>query len=299
MNMDLRRLRYFVAVAQELHFGRAAAKLHIAQPSLSQQIRTLERELGVELLRRDGRRVALTPAGDALLREGRRALDQARRAVEAARSAGSGESGLLRVGFMGSAGRELMPRVIREFRERHPDVSVEVREIALSETNRALLEGLVDVAFVRPIESEPELVVENLPGDGLLAVVPEHHPLAERSSLPLRALAEERFIRPNATAGLQPWISFLSLICDRHGFAPRYAEAEGSSLQSIVGLVAAGAGVSVMSRTTHTLPRDGVAAVPVEDEEMPLALSRRADNRAPAVERFAALVHEYAGAAAP
>jgi DNA-binding transcriptional LysR family regulator len=287
--LDLRRLSYFVAVADELHFGRAATRLHIAQPSLSQQIRTLEDELGVELLRRDHRKVELTRAGAALLREGRRTLAQARRAEDAARAAGHGITGSLVVGFMGSAGRRLLPAVVREFRDRHPDVAIEIREILLPETNRVLRDGTVDIAFIRPIEDDPGLVVEPLPGDGLVAVLPAGHPLGDAESLPLSALAGERFIRPTQSSVLQPWMSFLSVICDRHGFVPRFADAEGSSLSAIVGLVAAGGGVSVMSATTHTLPREGVAAIPIRDEQMPLALAWRAGDRSPAVLGFVAL----------
>lgn len=291
MWLDLRRLRYFLAVAEELHFGRAAARLRIAQPSLSQQISALERELGVELLRRAGGRVALTSAGEALLREGRKTIDQAQRAVDAARGVGTG-GGNLTIGFMGSAGRRLLPVVLRRFRERYPQVAVEVREIALSETNRAVLEGVIDLAFIRPYEADPRLQLGELPGDGLLAVVPEGHRLAGTGAVTLDALAGEPFVRPTSSSGLGPWLTFLNLVCDRHGFLPRFAAAEGSSLQSIVGLVAAGAGVSVVSSTTHTLPRDGVVAIPITDAVMPLALSRRADAPRPMAEAFVRIVYE-------
>lgn len=294
MALDLRRLRYFVAVAEELHFGRAAARLHIAQPSLSQQVRTLERELGVELLRRDKRRVALTGAGEALLREGRRILAQAERAVDAARAAGEGVTGSLTVGFMGSAGRRLLPLVVRDFRARHPRVSIEIREIALPETNRAVRDSVVDVAFVRPIDEDPELVVEPLPSDDLVAVLPTGHALARSPSLGLADLAGERFVRPNGDSVLGPWMGFLATICDRHGFRPRFTEVEASSLQAIVGLVAAGDGISIMSATTHTLPRDGVVAVPIEDESMPLALAWRRTDHSRVLARFVALAREAA-----
>jgi DNA-binding transcriptional LysR family regulator len=292
--LDLRRLTYFIAVAEELHFGRAATRLHIAQPSLSQQIRALEAELGVELLRRDNRKVELTRAGAALVREGRRTLTQAQRAEDAARAAGHGITGSIVVGFMGSAGRHLLPMVVREFRDRHPDVAIEIREIGLPETNRVIRDATVDVAFIRPIEDDPDLTVAPLPGDGLVAVLPAGHPLTDATSLPLAALARELFIRPNPSTVLAPWMSFLSVICDRHGFTPRFADAEASSLPAIVGLVAAGGGVSVMSATTHTLPREGVVAVPIENEQMPLALAWRADDRSPAVQSFVSLARAQA-----
>ena len=295
--LDLRRLRYFIAVAEERHFGRAAARLHVAQPSLSQQVRALERELGVELLRRDPRGVELTRAGRALLTEGRRTLAQAQRTEDAARAAHAGVTGSLVVGFMGSAGRHILPAVVHAFRDRHPHIALEVREVALPDTNRALRDGTVDIAFIRPIEDDPGLTMEPLPGDGLVAVLPAGHRLAGAGSLPLAALAGEPFVRPNASTVLQPWMSFLSIICDRHGFTPRYTDAEGSSLPAIVGLVAARDGISVMSATTHTLPREGVVAVPIEDEQMPLALAWRADDRSRAVSDFAALTRQTARAA--
>ena len=299
MTLDLRRLRYFVAVAEELHFGRAATRLHVAQPSLSQQVRTLEQELGVELLHRDHRTVALTQAGDALLREGRRTLAQAERAVDAARTAARGPAGALSVGFMGSAGRRLLPLVVRDFHSRHPDVAIDVREVALADTHRVVRAGVVDVAFVRPFEDDPEVAVHPLPGDALLVALPSEHPLAGAAALPLAALAGEPFVRPDAAAGLGPWLAFLGIVCDRHGFAPRFAAAEASSLQAMVGLVAAGAGVCIVSATTHTLPREGVVAVPIEDEEMPLALAWRAHDRSPSVARFVTLTHEHVAAGRP
>ena len=290
--MDLRRLGYFVVLAEELHFGRAARRLRIAQPSLSQQIRVLERELGVELVTRGARGVELTAAGGALLAEGRRTLVQAERAEEAARRAARGEIGALIVGFMGSAGRNLLPAVVRTFRERHPGVALEVKEIELAETNRAVREGRVDAAFIRPIGEDPELAIGRLPDDALVAVLHEGHRLAARPSVPMAALAEELFVRPNAAVGLQPWIDFLLATCRRAGFEARFAPEEASSLQAIVGLVAAGAGVSVMSATTHTLPRTGVAAVPIDGATMELAVACRRDDKSPALAAFLGVVRE-------
>lgn len=180
--------------------------------------------------------------------------------------------------------------MVRDFRARYPDVGLEVREVLLPDTNRVIRDGTVDIAFIRPIESDPALAIEPLPGDGLVAVLPTGHPLAEATALPLAALAGEAFVRPNGSTVLQPWMSFLSIVCDRHGFVPRFSDAEASSLPAIVGLVAAGGGISIMSATTHTLPREGVVAVPIEDEEMPLALAWRAGDDTGAVQSFVALV---------
>src|SRR5215472_10756223 len=143
--LDLRQVDYFVAVAEELHFGRAAERLNIAQPSLSQQIRRLEQQLGVPLLERDSRNVRLTRAGEALLREGRRALAQAQRAISTTRAAGAE---VLTVGFYGSAGRAMLPAVLTAFHERQPATNVDIREILFGSIDE-ILDGKVDVAFTR------------------------------------------------------------------------------------------------------------------------------------------------------
>src|SRR6266700_1099250 len=143
--LDLRLVEYFVAVAEELHFGRAAERLHIAQPSLSQQIRRLENQLGVTLMERNSRNVQLTGAGTALLREGRRILSQAQHAIQATRAAGAAR---VTVGFYGSAASALLPDVLRTFSERLPSVVVSVRELLLGNIDD-ILDGNVDLAFTR------------------------------------------------------------------------------------------------------------------------------------------------------
>ncbi len=193
---------------------------------------------------------------------------------------------------MGSAGRNLLPVVVHDFRARYPRVALEVREITLPETNRAVRDGTVDAAFVRPIDDDSELELAWLPSDGLLAVLPLGHRLAGSASLQVSDLSAERFVRPNAASVLGPWMTFLATICDRHGFRPRFSATEASSLQAIVGLVAARDGVSIMSATTHTLPREGVVAVPIGDESMPLALAWRRADRSQTLARFVSLVRE-------
>src|SRR5436309_10286813 len=148
--MELRHLRYFVAVAEELHFGRAAARLHIAQPPLSQQILRLEAELGVELLRRNRRSVRLTDAGRLLLEQSRPLLAQADHVEQLLRQASAGEVGRLAVGFVGSASYEALPRILREFRDRHPQVELRLDELTTAGQVAALNAGRIDVGLVRP-----------------------------------------------------------------------------------------------------------------------------------------------------
>src|SRR5512138_1479474 len=166
--VDLRLIEYFVAVAEELHFGRAAERLHIAQPSLSRQIRRLENQLGVALLDRNSRRVELTQAGQALLVEGRKILQQAQYTIRVTRAAGSTQ---LAIGFYGSAANKLLPEVLDVFSDRCPSVAVSVRELLFGSIDDVLA-GKVDLAFTRLLPGQTELDVEILTYENRLAVLP-------------------------------------------------------------------------------------------------------------------------------
>jgi DNA-binding transcriptional LysR family regulator len=188
--LDLRLVEHFVAVAEELHFGRAAERLHIAQPSLSQQIRRLETQLGVSLLERNSRNVHLTTAGTAFLHEGRKVLTQAQHAIQTTRAAGAPR---LTLGFYGSAASELLPEVLRVFGERLPSVDVCVRELLLGSIDD-ILDGSVNIAFTRLLPGQTELEVEVLTQESRLAALASTHPLAARESLSFADLGEESFI---------------------------------------------------------------------------------------------------------
>ncbi len=260
--LDLRLVEYFIAVAEELHFGRAAERLHIAQPSLSQQIRRLEAQLGVTLFERDSRNVELTVAGEALLREGRRTMRQARRAIQATRAAAGGR---LRVGFYGSAANALLPEVLRTFGERHPSTEVSVRELLLGSIDD-VLDGRVDLAFTRLQPGQSELEVEVLGEEPRLVALPRDHPLAPRESVRYAELGEERFIVNPAVPGDEApprWLAEQR----RHGLPGRIA-AESASIPEILTLVASGRGVSLVpAAVAHQYPRADVAYVPVSDAD--------------------------------
>jgi DNA-binding transcriptional LysR family regulator len=151
MDVELRVLRYFVAVAEELHFGRAAERVLVSQPALSRQIAGLEQQLDVRLFERTSRQVRLTDAGAVLLVEARRTLAQAERAVDIARRAGRGEVGRVRVGFLASASNSILPPVVRTFRTRYPSVALELNELLDDEQVRQLEEGQIDVGFLRAV----------------------------------------------------------------------------------------------------------------------------------------------------
>ena len=255
--MELRHLRYFVTLAEELHFGRAAEKLHISQPPLSMQIRALEKELAVTLLNRTQRHVSLTQAGAALLAEARHILARVEQAVLTTKRAGRGEIGELAIGFISVADYNVLPVVLREFRRRFPQVNLTLRESTTDAQIRDLAAGRIDVGFVLPPLNEPSL--ESLPilREPLIAALPEKHPLARKpGKLALEKLKDAPFIlfpRPNAPSLYDNVVS----CCKSAGFSPR-VEQEAIQMQTIVSLVSAELGVALIPASLINLRRTGV-----------------------------------------
>ncbi|MFZ0091619.1 MAG: LysR substrate-binding domain-containing protein [Solirubrobacteraceae bacterium] len=290
--MELRQLRYFVAVAEELHFRRAAARLHISQPPLSQQISALERELGCRLLERTRRRVALTPAGEAFLRDARATLAELDVAVATARAIDSGQTGVLRIGFVGSALLSIVPATVQRFRRARPGVEVELRERSTVEALRALGAGVIDIALVRPpIEPDDSWRTETVLRERTVAAIPAGHALAALRRVPLRRLAAEPLVLfPRDQAP-----GFHDLLTGRlaaTGTSPHVAQYAPEML-TIIGLVAAGIGVSPVPASVAHLALDGVTYRPLSgapdtelhavtraDEEARLARAFIADARA-------------------
>lgn len=290
--MELRHLRYFLAVADELHFGRAAARLHLSQPPLSQQIRQLEAELGFQLFLRTSRRVRLTEAGRAFREEARLLLERLERAAAAARRVASGESGALAVGFVASATYALLPRLYRRFGQRHPGVALTLAEMSTAEQVEALRTGQIQVGLARPPVGDDTLEAEPLLEEPLVAALPAGHRLAARREVPLPALAEEPFVlfprqpRPG-------WIDVVQQACRAAGFRPAVAQ-EVLELSTAVTLVAAGIGVSLVPSSAQALGLSGVAyrrlRAPAPRTRL-LALRRR-DEPSPAVRRFLEVARE-------
>jgi len=240
--MDLRRLRYFVAVAEELHFGRAAERVGIAQPPLTQQMQKLEQELGCRLLVR-GRRTVLTEAGSTLLAEARRLLDQAEQAAESTRRAARGEQGRLVVGAPPSVMLSALPAVIRKYRQRYPGVQFRLRELSTSAIESALRSGEIDVGFLRETRPEPPLASQVVFEEPVVAVLPAAHPLAARASLALSSLRSEPFLFFPRRLGPTFYDKLISF-CSAAGFVPDVVQ-EATQWQSVVCLVEAGMGVSL------------------------------------------------------
>jgi DNA-binding transcriptional LysR family regulator len=261
--LDLRLVEYFVAVAEELHFGRAAERLHIAQPSLSQQIRRLEGQLGVMLLERTSRSVYLTDAGEALLVEGRKVLSQASHAIQTTRAAGAPG---LTVGFYGSAGSDLLPTALRAFGERHPAVTISVRELPLGSID-AILDGDANVAFTRLKPGQTELEIEVIATEPRVVALATAHPLATRESLIFADLAEGTFITNPVVRDHGPrpprWLAEQR----RHGLPGRVA-ANSTGVLEILTLVAANRGICLVpTAVARHYPRSDIAYVPVQDAE--------------------------------
>lgn len=294
--MDLRRIRYFVVLSEELHFGRAAQRLNIAQPPLSQQIRTLEDELGARLFDRTNRRVELTAAGKALLPEARALLAQAERTSVVALRAQRGELGEVRVGFTGSAAfSTIVPQLIYAYRRRQPDVHLRLEELTTQQQLKAMLERRLEVAFVRgttPPDLPTTLQVARLFEDSLFAVLPAQHPLTSQEVVSVSALANEGFVMYPRESGTGVYDQIIAL-CRHAGFAPRIAQ-EVREAATMVGLVAAGLGVALVPASLQSVKVNNVAYRPLSEHGARSAmwLVLRAGARSPQEELFAKLAKE-------
>jgi DNA-binding transcriptional LysR family regulator len=287
--VELRHLRYFVAVAGDLSFTRAARRLGISQPPLGQQVRQLERELGVPLFERTRRRVALTEAGRAFLEPAEQTLRQAEAAAEAARRAGRGELGTLTIGFISSASYDVLPRLLRAYRQRHPGVTVRVRQLNTSEQVQALSERAIQVGFLGERRGEEWLEQRVVAHEALLAVLPAGHPLAGAGEVRLERLRREAFVIHPRQAAPGNYDRIVAL-CQRAGFSPAVAQ-EAAELPTIASLVAAGLGVALLPASVRRVRIDGIALLPLAGQVEPaeiLATWRR-DDRSPLLEGLVAV----------
>jgi DNA-binding transcriptional LysR family regulator len=289
-NIELRHLRYFLAVADELHFGRAAERLRVAQPALSQQIRRLEAELGTPLFRRSTRRVHLTDAGLILRDEIRRIWGELGGAFDAAQRAGRGESGVLRVAFAASVMFLALPRLIRRFRASFPDVRLELREMPSAPQVDALRSGELDIGFVRQPSPDSALHLEPVMREPLLIAVSKSHRLAKRTRLTLHDLAQEDFVLfPREVApGLHAQVMAL---CRNAGFTPRVVQ-ESRELYTTVSLVEAGVGVTIIPASVRKMgwTRVSYRTLTSRLAETHVAVAWRVGNDRPVVQSFLQVV---------
>ncbi|MHC0064965.1 LysR family transcriptional regulator [Nostoc sp. UIC 10890] len=292
--MELRHLRYFVTLAEELHFGRAAERLHIAQPPLSQQIRQLEEELGFELFHRTKRKVQLTEAGQVFLGEVQQIMRQLQQAIEIGRQTSRGEIGQLVVGFVSSAAYNILPIILRTFRSCVPGVSIELHELTTDQQLDWLRESRMDVGLLRPPVEENRFSCETIFQESLMVALPEAHLLANQSNVCLTALANEPFILfPRILApGLYDLIISL---CQQAGFSPKVAQ-EAIQMQTIVSLVAAEMGVAIVPASLQNLQRTGVVYKTLEEvtPKVAIAMIWRKNETSPTVLRLVEIVRQAA-----
>lgn len=286
--MELRHLRYFVTVADELHFGRAAARLGIAQPPLSRQIQKLEAELGFPLFDRSRRRVELSSAGAVFFAHARKLLESVETAVHEARRTHAGERGRVAVGYPSSLAYTGLVGLLRAFRAEFPDVELTVRELPLAEQIDAIKSGELDVGFVRGPVADDALVAECVRREPLIVALPADHPLAKKGPLRLESLADEAFVffsRLRAPA----FFDLLVALCEKAGFTPRILH-EAPQVD-VLSLVAAGFGISILPASVREIRRADIAfraltGAPTTE----LLLVWRASDTSPAREAFVGVV---------
>lgn len=278
--MELRHLRYFLAVAEEGNVTRAAERLHISQPPLSQQLKDLERTLGVTLFHRSPQGVTLTAAGDAFLIEARRILQAAQQARDVAVRAAQGQTGTLRVGFTSSAAfNPVVAGTLREFRRQWPDVQVLLEETNTARLTEGLLHRKLDAAFLRPASSSEltELQVRRFTDERMKVVLPASHPLAHLRRIELKRLAQDPFVLFPRQVGLSLHDAIIGA-CQAAGFEPRIDQ-ETPQLSSVINLVAAELGVSIVPTSLAQIQLKGVSYLdisgPAPVATLGLAVHRR------------------------
>ncbi|THF62800.1 LysR family transcriptional regulator [Pseudothauera nasutitermitis] len=291
--MELRHLRYFVAVAETLSFTRAAERLHIAQPPLSMQIRDLEEELGARLFERGRRKVALTEAGARFLEHARAILARAAHAADEARRAAAGELGELRIGITSSLPyTEMLPDLLASFRRRYPQVRLQLRELFTTAQFQALAAGELDIGLVRVEAGAAPSGIElrEIGRDPLNLVVPATHRLARRAAVGFAELTEEEFVTfpPGTGTGLPDKLRQLALAA---GFEPRIVQTAREATTQI-GLVAAGLGLAMLPAPLACVRVPRVRYLPLSDAgaDFPLALAWRAPAPEPVGVRFLEVV---------
>ena len=293
--MELRQIRYFVAVADELNFSRAALRLHIAQPPVSQQVRNLEEEMGLLLFDRGSRPLRLTQAGKFFHARCREILSSLHTAVADTQRIGNGHSGWLGIGFVSSAMNVLLPIALQRFRAAFPDVEMRLFEMVWDEQAAALLDRRIHVGFVRPTLDESELVEELLYGESLVIAMPSSHRFAHRKCVAIHELADEPIVlyggRTSNVLNDNPLLS----VWRDSGIEPKIA-VEAQHADSALGLVAAGMGLALTGSSFGNSPRAGISFVPVTGAppNLPMKIAYRPDERSSIVAAFLKIVREEA-----
>lgn len=290
--MNLRAVRLFLAVAEDRHFTSAARRMNIAQPALSRAIRALEDELGAELFTRSTRKVELTEAGRLFRREARPAIDRLDLAIANARKAAAGALGTLAIGYMDFAVEGEFPRLLRAFRCRYPEVSVEAKASFTERIIDDLEDRTIDIGFVLGPVGRAGLATIAVQNDRFVAVLPEAHPLAAQAGLRLRDLADEPLVLGRRERWL-PYVKRIEALCRQAGFTPRVVQ-EADTTESIFAFVASGIGATLYVERAFNYHPPGVRVLALEDvcTTISTELAWRVDDRSGLVGNFVSLSQE-------
>lgn len=282
--MDIRQLNYFIAVAEERHFGRAAKRLHMAQPPLSQQIRQLEEQLGVQLLNRTTRRVDLTAAGEELLNRGRHIVNAMETLQADVYQVGQGAAGVLRVGFSGSSTYGIMPPIVRRVKQVLPGLSLALRGEMLTPAMEAgLRDGTLDAALLRPPVAAPEIEYRIVAREQLVVALPAFSALAGGRPVAIHELQDQDFIAYPPESVLYRTTADM---CRRGGFRPRITQVIGET-STMLSFVATGSGIAVVPDSVRALQLEGVVYCAIEDApEVELAIAWRREDRSALLHNF-------------
>ncbi|MFL9824456.1 LysR family transcriptional regulator [Rhodoplanes sp. SY1] len=292
--MDLLRLKSFLVLAECLHFGRAAARLGIAQPHLSRRIRELEAEIGVSLFTRTQRRVEPTAAGITLRLRATRILEEVERAKMEARQIGTGAAGRLRIGFIHSSTYGMLPAIIRSFRAKRPAVVLDLVEMTMVEQIRALRSGDIDIGLLRSLPDCPDIAFETVMREPFRLAVPPDHAFSRRATVAMRDLSGEPLVLfPRETSPL--FHARITAACERAAVTPVIVQ-EATQIHTVMGLVAAGIGLALVPASAERLPRAGAVLIDLVDPPEPADVSVAWPNgRMPLlVPPFLAAAHEAA-----
>ncbi|MGB0712277.1 MAG: LysR family transcriptional regulator [Gammaproteobacteria bacterium] len=295
--MDLRQLRYFVAVAEERNIGRAANRLHISQPPLSRQIQQLEEQLGTRLFERTPRGVDLTQAGTMLLDEARNILALVDVAADRARRSGEGRMGRLDIAIFGSAILDRIPKLLLQFRKRNPDVRIVLHGMNKTEQIQALRQRRIDLGFNRMLAPLPDITSELITHERLMVAVGEHDTLAELDEVPTQAMAERPLIL--YPSGVRPsFMDKVMSLCHERGFEPEVAQEVGDAVTAVA-LVAAGFGICLVPESATTVGIPGVTYKAFSDPSpsamVDLSCIYRAEDESPLLGAFLECVRKFKG----
>lgn len=295
MRLEARQLRYFVAVAEELHFGRAALRLHMSQPPLSQQIRQLEEGLGVTLFERTQRSVKLTYAGQVLLAQARNALSKLEEAVDVVRAAARGEAGFLRCGYTAASTYAVIPAVMYAFKQRYPQVEVALRESLSGDQYRDIHEGRLDVGLVRPFGALPDLATEKLIEEKLIVAIPSQHPLAQQRIIDVSDIHGQPFVG-FSSFGSQYFHDMVEGLLSDEKVVPALVQ-RATQPHAVIALVSAGLGLAIVPDASARVHMDRVVYRPLHASRLPrpeLHLCWRRENITPLIRNFMTSAREVA-----